>query len=471
MKVYPKQSIEAMKLVSLNALNEEDRSDFAELLNFPGSKLRRIYAISAYYDHKSIKQLIKYMDNHGASEKKSAKKKSVNLELIIVLDRGVRVDKCLKNLDKKIRKKFRHRKSGIYLAYHGSLFHSKGYLVESKADGLCAVGSLNLTQRGLEKNEELLARSEYRIKPQSCDSKFAEDFKKYLLEDILKHERTLRVRDLKANSLPIDSPPIESDIQEFFLAGKLYYEAIENNPFGFRLYLPEELKIRPVINMLDSKTSDILDVKKLLPEKKAPFRSNWKRYCLQTCYGYWAPGKDDFPDHYEALRLERDKKIKIGSEYHKIIFNRLEKEESYREEIFKELQVVCENIIKYMKSNNIKDQWKFLKKDGHLDKKMLRYKLEELFYNLKKKNNPEFIHRLCRDVKEVWMPDMREATFAFEDFAKSFKESFDYEWNKYESNRGGPKNQLLKLLIDPDASNGPSWEAVRQWLELEQGDS
>ena len=457
-----------MKLVSLNAMNEEDRSDFAELLNFPGSKLRRIYAISAYYDHKSIKQLIKYMDNHGASGKKSA-----NLELIIVLDRGVRVDKCLKNLDKKIRKKFRHRKSGIYLAYHGSLFHSKGYLVESKADGLCAVGSLNLTQRGLEKNEELLARSEYRIKPQSCDSKFAEDFKKYLLEDILKHDRTRRVRDLNENSLPIDSPPIDSNIQEFFLAGKLYYEAIENNPFGFKLDLPEELKIRPAINtLLDSKTSDILDVKKLLPEKKVPFKSNWKRYCLQTCYGYWAPGEDDFPDHYEALRLERDKKIKIGSEYYKIIFNRLEKEESYGEEIFKKLQVVCEDIIEYMKSNsnNIKDQWKFLK-DGHLAKEMLRGKLEDLFYNLKKKNNPEFIHRLCRDVKEVRMPDMREDPFAFKDFGESFKESFDYEWNKYESNRRGSTNQLFKLLIDPDASNGLSWEAVRQWLELEQGDS
>ena len=457
-----------MQLISLNALNKKDRSDFAELLNFPGRKLRRIYAISAYYDHKSIKQLIKYM--HGTSGKKSA-----NLELIIVLDRGVRIDKYLKKLDKKIRKKFRHNNSGIYISYLGSLFHSKGYLVESKADGLCAVGSLNLTQKGLEKNEELLARSEYRIKPQSCDSKFAEDFKKYLLEDILKG--ACRVSCLDKNSPPIDSSPIESDIQDFFLAGKLYYEAAENSPFGFKLDLPEKLKRQAAIsNLLETKTSDILDMRNFLDKKREPIKSYWKRYCLQTCYGYWAPGKDVFLDHYKALRSEIDKKNEIF-EYYEEVFDRLE-ETSYSEEVFKELQDVCENIgksvLEYMKSNssNIKVQWKFLSENGHLNKERLQEKWEEWLCKLmKKENRDKFIRRLCRDVQGVRMPDMREDPYAFKDFAESFKESFDYEMNKYASNMQGYRNQLLKLLIEPDASNDPSWEAVRQYLGLERGDS
>ena len=75
--------------------------------------------------------------------------KNANLELVIVLDRRAKVDERLKELDKEIKERFRNILSGIYLSSSDELFHSKGYLVESQKYGICAVGSLNLTQKGL----------------------------------------------------------------------------------------------------------------------------------------------------------------------------------------------------------------------------------------------------------------------------------------------------------------------------------
>ena len=79
-----------MKLVSIP---DADSPNFNSLLALPGKKLRRIRAISACYDHESIKQLIEYMGDHGAG--------NANLELIIVLDRRAGVDKGSKKLDKR----------------------------------------------------------------------------------------------------------------------------------------------------------------------------------------------------------------------------------------------------------------------------------------------------------------------------------------------------------------------------------
>ena len=57
--------------------------NFSSLLALPGEpKLRRIWAVSAYYDTASIEQLIEYMCMDGAGGNKAR-----NLELVIVLDR------------------------------------------------------------------------------------------------------------------------------------------------------------------------------------------------------------------------------------------------------------------------------------------------------------------------------------------------------------------------------------------------
>ena len=99
--------------MQLVPIPDEDFQDFGALLSL-GWKLRRIWVVSAYYDHESIEQLIRYMDDHGAG--------NANLELIIVLDRRAGVDEGLKKLDKKMKRKFGSNSSGIYLSSSGELF-------------------------------------------------------------------------------------------------------------------------------------------------------------------------------------------------------------------------------------------------------------------------------------------------------------------------------------------------------------
>ena len=90
-----------MNEMQLVSIPDEDFPDFSALLSLGPKlpKLRRIWAISAYYDHESIKQLIRYMRDHGAV--------NANLELIIVLDRRARVDEDLKKIGQKDQKEIR----------------------------------------------------------------------------------------------------------------------------------------------------------------------------------------------------------------------------------------------------------------------------------------------------------------------------------------------------------------------------
>ena len=455
-----------MELISLKLSGEnfseleENFSEFKEIMGLPRRKLRRIYAISAYYDLASIDELIKYMKQEASA------KQVADLEFVIVLDRGVRDEekKCLQKRDKYIRKNFPDSKSGIYLASLGKLFHSKGYLIESEQDGRCAVGSLNLTQSGLTKNEELLVFSEYRIHSQTNDLRFARDFKKYVQEIISRHN-TYRVSESNNKS-----PQIGSSIRDFFLAGRLYYQANETSPFGFPLHLPQEFLKDSQVDIsayLEANASDILNVQKLLDEEeqRKKEKSLWKGYCLQTCYGYWAPGKDlGFPDFLRELNTQVNKNHK-NFEYYKGVFHQLEKNQ---EEVFKKLQKECcrlaEKVVEYMQSNPRKgeDQWKFLSEDGQsLNKKRLSEEWSKWFIKLMKKKGDDFIHRLCHNVKSVQMPDIwkDQATQAAKDFEESFKNSF-----KYESEKSQSRNQLLKLLKEHGTSDG-SLEVFKKWLD------
>ena len=441
--------------MELKSMQEAGFDNFAKLLALPKRKLRRIYATSAYYDHESIKQLIQYMSKCGASGKKAA-----NLELVIVLDRRVTVDECLRKLDEKIRDDFGHCNSGIYLSSLGELFHSKGYLVESQSEGKCAIGSLNLTQKGLNLNEELLAFSEYRIESKSYDSKFAGYFKDYLGSILCDKFRTHRVSEIEKHSR------MGSTVRDFFLAGQLYYEADATGPFGFKLDLPQGFLKgwTPISNYLETNTSDILDVRKLLDERDlikedGKKRSRWKRYCFQTCYGYWAP-----ECHFDFINQEIGKNDEKYN-YYKEVFALLQ--EKHRE-IFEKLSEECQRLVvpvsEYMGSDQGKRDsgWKFLsKKSQSLDKKKLCQNWSVYFCKLMEKNQDEYIRRLCRNVRYAKMPDVWEDGDAVKDFQRSFCDSFLYELNKNQS-----QNELLKRLQKHGAGAHSCWkQAVERWLE------
>ena len=138
---------------------EREFESFGELLSYlvgtSHHKIKRIWAVSAYYDIESIKQLIDYI--------KSRRSKKQKPELFIVIG-SINSGELgeLKYLQKmQFGNEFKEG-SGIRVTNYGWLFHSKGYLVETARSGMCAIGSMNLTQAGLKENEETLTYSRYK---------------------------------------------------------------------------------------------------------------------------------------------------------------------------------------------------------------------------------------------------------------------------------------------------------------------
>ena len=136
---------------------EKEFESFGELLSYlvgtSHHKIKRIWAVSAYYDRPSIEQLIEYIKSRSSKKQKP--------ELLIII--GSINSRELEALQKMIFGKLFKEGSGIRVTNCGYLFHSKGYLVETaNRSGMCAIGSMNLTQAGLTKNEEFLTYSQYK---------------------------------------------------------------------------------------------------------------------------------------------------------------------------------------------------------------------------------------------------------------------------------------------------------------------
>jgi hypothetical protein len=188
-------------------------TDFADL--FPIDKaLMRVLVVSGYYDNGSIVQLLEML-------KKSGHKRAA-LEFVVIVDAFA--SRCYSNsnvlsdlaaINRKIRKIFSHERSGIYLAKTSPLFHPKGYLVESKNDGRFVLGSLNLTNKGLTKNEELILSLSYSVAGKGKKNKVAQDFKCYI-DDLFKRNVLTRVDCVDAKK------SASSSLRDVLISGRLY---------------------------------------------------------------------------------------------------------------------------------------------------------------------------------------------------------------------------------------------------------
>lgn len=163
---------------------EKEFKSFGKLLSYlegTSYKIRRIWAVSAYYDRKSIEQLIAHI--------KSRHDKKQKPELFIVIGSINSGGEELEKLQgMKFGKMFKEG-SGIRVTKCGYLFHSKGYLVETTRSGMCAIGSMNLTQAGLKDNEEILTYSQY---THSKVPPLVKSFKRYV-EDWRSDERSKEI--------------------------------------------------------------------------------------------------------------------------------------------------------------------------------------------------------------------------------------------------------------------------------------
>ncbi len=404
--------------------------NFGELFQFD-TRLRRIWAVSAYYDEDSIEQLIQHLEEQGAG--------NARLELVIILDRRVSNVNALKSLDKDIRKKFTHEDSGIYLCSEGELFHSKGYLAETAKDGICLLGSLNLTQKGLTRNDEILASARYSLESRSKETQLAEKFAKYVssIWDDLD-----RIGDRKREGEQFKP----KHLTDLLLDGAIYYETRESSPFGFPLNLPEKFleTDSPINDVLESKTSDVVNVCRLLARicpTDVPVRptekSHWKRFCIQTCYGFWTPS--DFIENIDHSLL-----CKSGlNAYYEQIAQLLN---ANKDLLRCEILSLCDEIYSKMNELGMSGQWPFVV-DGVLDTDKLEKKWDQWFETLAAKLESEaFKQRLVCNVRHTKMPNIWEDPEAVSDFEDSFFESLAYKLTKHNTRNVIARNYRQNVL-------------------------
>lgn len=214
-------------------------------------------------------------------------------------NRDQKTTERLKELAVKISNKFENG-SGIYLARMGKFLHSKLLIARTSQDrDLGAVGSLNFTRRGFLDNEEIM----YVVKnPKSMLEYSNEIFK-------------------NAKKIPLSEEFIQRNTttyRDWMLAGSIFFEDKESSPFNFKLGLPDDAlsSVSNIHSILEAKTSDNVSILKMLKIETNGKSPGWKKYCINTCYGYWCPKQltgEAIKNIEDGVKSKRDKLSQILS--------------------------------------------------------------------------------------------------------------------------------------------------------------
>lgn len=413
----------SMKLYSVKDLDNND--DFSDLIELDG-KICSVRIVSAFFDIESIKQVIGFLETEGSRREKK--------EFILVVD-GIRsgfysedghAKKELIELNSRIRNICPSIASGIYLARSKSIFHSKGYLFRSSIDGRFIIGSLNFSQNGLKYNEELILDDGF-----YKSSRIANQFDKYV-NNLVNNSSQNDVATRRIDLIGDNDKKKASSLREMFLDGRLYYEYKEQDPFSFDLKLPDELRqsTSNLSEYLESKTTNSLDIAKLVEGSLSlqlpsltQSRSKWKKFCVETCYGYWSPNSYYQIEDDDCLSHELAKKKGDREEYYEKLYLALK---GNFPRITKEVEGIVEKIRKVLSEEDYSDvRW-----DYYDDKKLSdswekwRYRLEE------KMKNTNYTDRLTSGISSTITPDIWEDSLAVRDFEGTFFDSIIYSIRK-----------------------------------------
>lgn len=153
---------------------------------------------------------------------------------------------------------------------------------------------MNLTQKGINGNEELVLFEDINIGGKADANRLFEWIKKYSEE--------LQKKSVKVGS-NIREEQFPSCMRQLLLNGTIYYELKEQNPFRFKLYLPEEIvkqKSADIDPLLEGNITDSVSLEALIRANKpvglgielpglGKNKAYWRRFCIETCYGFWNP--------------------------------------------------------------------------------------------------------------------------------------------------------------------------------------
>lgn len=405
-----------MDMISLRGSNEAKTFD---QLFAVSRKISSVLVVSAYSDIASIEAVVNFTKNNRLAGKKPSLRFFVDSSSSHFFS-----DKHMEHeflqLNKRIRS-FCDGSSGIYLVQFGALFHSKAYLIEGRNTGKVFFGSLNLTRRGIESNEELVIWDDYNIGSNSYANRLAASLKQYA--DGL-HEKSMRVDE---KDVPSRRGSISS-MRELLLNGVIWYELKEQNPFRFALKLPDDVvnQTAEIDPLLDASVQGSIAVDKLmtydapsglgLKLPKLTDKAQWKKYCIETCYGHWNP---------VCLRKELDEELgkrkRSREPYYDKIYECLRGNRQQLTDCFLRLQDRIQQFLvqkgvsgwKYADAQDAEDAW-----------------IAWFDRILSKVENKDYYNRLKLGIASVPAPDVWGDPLSATEFEESFCNSLIYLWSK-----------------------------------------
>ncbi|MDD3816036.1 MAG: phospholipase D family protein [Desulfocapsaceae bacterium] len=420
-----------------------------ELFQIQGA-IRSVIAISAYIDLESIDQLINFVSNGADSRGKPTLKVFIDKSSSrFFSDRGIQA-KFIEATKKILN--ICDSESGIFLVQLGALFHSKAYLIEGNKKAKILLGSMNLTQKGINGNEELIFSEDINVGKKTNANRLSLWMKEYA-EALLK--KSVKVGSGAEGQFP-------SCMRQLLLDGSIYYELKEQNPFRFKLYLPEEIANQQanVDQLLEASITDSVSLEALITTSspmgldiKLPGLSGtkafWKkRFCIETCYGYWNPDC-----LRENLRDTLKKRIEKRRPHFDEIKRVLHKKEREINALFMGLH---SRIQTHLESVGIID-WKYASKSTAEEA------WNKWIKNTKSKiENDEYYERLVSGISNVPSPDVWSDPLSSEEFEDSFCETLLYHWSKEYS------KETSNLVAQAFSRNLDLWEDEKNTLSNEQ---
>ena len=428
-------------------------NNFADIFSLNGYKVREIIAISAYTDINSVEQVFLL-----AKKNKYAGKRS---KLRLFIDRApIRNDSYdeLLKINRRIVSEFADG-SGIYLVSMGKLFHSKCYLIEGRDYGRFFIGSMNLTQNGLLDNEECLLNGDYKPGAGGSATRLADWIKDYAD----KISGAARIISQRANLNAGRS------LREFLMNGWLYYEIKEQDPLRFKLHLPDKAKtIVSALPILDASITDSISVVKIAHAHNLlnqtgdsdilnnSGRSRWKEYCLETCYGRWAPSEYD-----DMINQQMDTIADKRKPYYQYLRERLnESPQDFETALLEQIKIISA----HLKAGGFHD-WRYHDLD-------LARQAWERSYNriVKKLWHETWFNRIVNGIDYTSVPDVWNQPSVGQGFEESFCDTLFYTWSI-----GRSKNKLAGDLAQATGLKG--WvdnseelrEQLSEWLAAGNG--
>ena len=439
-----------------------------DLLAIEGA-VRSVIAISAYTDIDTINKLISFA--RGAADRRgrptlriytdySSSRFTTNLDIANALKR------CALDIEN-----FCETDSGIYLVRTGSLFHSKCFLVQGNQEQRLIVGSMNATHKGLTENEELIVNGVSRIGANSYLSGMVEWIKQEYILPL--DECSIRItQDAEIYNYP-------TTMRQLLLDGWLYYEIKEQDPFRFTLNLPEKiLHSRAALHpMLPATTVDAVSVVDLITANAAdgglgysfPERGkgkeSWRRYCIETCYGFWSPSLYD-----EYITQILDKRREAREPYYSALKKYLEQNRASVTNQFGGFSKELENRIQ---NGFPKVRWEAYH-NGRLTETWANW------YDimLRKLNNEHHYNRIVLGITWASVPDVWSDPIATDEFEDSFLESLKYYWSKSYTMKTAivaacaiASNLGIDMQDDDGIKNGKLKRRIEKWCRNNNNNS